>query len=608
MKISSYLLMIIVFFGFGYMASEYMASENASPEDIEVSEVRDDNGPRNKGGGDRVTGNPWTTRSAVLGTHGMAATSHPLASQIAIDVLKSGGNAVDAAIAANAALGLMEPTGNGIGGDLFAIIWDPKTEKLHGLNGSGRSSINHTLDDLIARVGTDAIRIPSRGALSVSVPGAVGGWFSMSERFGTMEMADLLAPTVTYAREGFPVTQVISNAMAGSMRSYRRGHESGMISELDNFQATYLIGDHTPAEGEIFKNLDLANTLETIGREGRDAFYKGDIARTMAAYMERVGGLLAYEDFAAHSSTWIEPVSTNYRGIDVWELPPNGQGIAALQLLNIMEGYDLASMGRDSADFWHVFVEAKKVVYEDRARFYADPDFYKVSLDTLLSKEYADERRKLINMEKAATKIDHGDPMLMEGDTIYMTVADMDGMMVSLIQSNFDSMGSGLVPDGLGFAFQNRGSLFSLEADHPNAYAPNKRPFHTIIPAFATKDGKPWMSFGLMGGAIQPQGHAQIIVNMVDFGMTVQDAGDAARFDHVGSTQPHIKGQMEDGGTILIETGVSQEIVNELRSRGHEVRYTTGPFGGYEAIYKDPETGVYWGATEMRKDGIAIGY
>ncbi|MBT7583080.1 MAG: gamma-glutamyltransferase family protein, partial [Kordiimonadaceae bacterium] len=422
----------------------------------------------NKGGGDRIYGEPWATRSAVLGTHAMVATSHPLASQIAIDILKSGGNAVDAAIAANATLGLMEPTGNGIGGDLFAIIWDPKTEKLHGLNASGRSSMSQTLDQLKAKLGPDRRTIPGRGVYSVSIPGAVDGWDMLRKRFGSMDMAELMAPAVGYAREGFPMTQVIGSDMANNMVSYGRSFANGSIEEFDNFSNLYFKGGKALAEGEIFKNPDLANTLETIGREGRDAFYKGSIARTMAAYMERNGGPLTYDDFAAHSGNWIEPVSVNYRGLDVWELPPNGQGIAALQILNIMEGYDVASMDRAGADYWHLFVEASKVAYADRARFYADPDFYKVSVETLLSKEYAADRAKLIDMNKAATKVDHGDPKLMEGDTIYLTIADEDGMMVSLIQSNYSQMGSGLVPDGLGFAFQNRGALFSLDANHPN--------------------------------------------------------------------------------------------------------------------------------------------
>lgn len=563
----------------------------------------------NKGGGDRIYGEPWATRSAVLATNAMAATSHPLSSQIAIDILKSGGNAVDAAIAANAALGLMEPTGNGIGGDLFAIIWDPETEKLYGLNASGRSSMSQTLEQLQEKLGSDRKTIPARGMYAVTVPGAVDGWDMLLKRFGSKDMAALMAPAVKYAREGFPMTQVIGGDMAQNVISYGRRYEDGTIQEYDNFRNLYFKDGKAPVEGEIFKNPDLGDTLETIGREGRDAFYKGDIAHTMANYMERIGGPLTYEDFAAHTSNWVEPVSVNYRGLDVWELPPNGQGIAALMILNIMEGFDLKSMGRDNPDYWHAFVEASKLVYEDRAKFYADPDFYNNPVENLLSKEYAAERRELINMEQAAMKIEHGDPKLLEGDTIYLAVADEDGMMVSLIQSNYSQMGSGLVPDGLGFAFQNRGSAFSLDPEHPNAYAPNKRPFHTIIPAFVTKDGKPWMSFGLMGGAIQPQGHAQIIVDMVDFDMTVQEAGDAARFFHTGSTEPNSNGDvMKDGGTLLIEKGISVEIADELRKRGHTVRYTTGPFGGYEAIYKDPETGVYWGATEMRKDGAAIGY
>jgi gamma-glutamyltranspeptidase/glutathione hydrolase len=594
-----WVLMIAIFIGEGLFMSEVCSA----------AAIQEKNGPKNKGAGDRVTGSPWATRSAVLGTHGMAATSHPLASQIAIDVLKSGGNAVDAAIAANSALGLMEPTGNGIGGDIFAIIWDPKTKRLYGLNGSGRAPLGQTLDELKARIGADAYMIPELGSLSVSVPGTVDGWFTMHSKFGTKPMAEILAPAISYAREGFPVTQVISRGMAGSLRLYERQHAAGEIEEIDNFKATYLINGHTPAEGEIFKNPDLANTLEKIGKEGRDAFYKGDIAKTMDAYMKRIGGPLRYEDFATHQSDWIEPVSVNYRGLDVWELPPNGQGIAALQLLNIMEGYDVASMGRDSADFWHLFVEAKKVVYADRARFYADADFYDVPLDKLLSKNYAKERSKLIDMNKAATEVDHGDAKLIGGDTIYLTVADKDGMMVSLIQSNYWGMGSGLVPDGLGFGLQDRGALFSLDEKHPNVYAPGKRPFHTIIPAFVTKEGVPWMSFGLMGGGMQPQGHAQIIVNMVDFGMTVQDAGDAARYHHIGSTQPYeVDKPMKDGGMVQLESGVSLAITEELRRRGHNVEYTTGPFGGYQAIYRDPKTGVYWGASDMRKDGMAIGY
>ncbi len=568
-------------------------------------------GPDKTGGGDRIVGLPFATRAPVLGTHGMAATSHPLASQIAIDILKKGGSAVDAAIAADAALGLMEPVGAGIGGDLFAIVWDPKTKRLYGLNASGRAPLGQTLDDLKAKLPAGAKEIPNWGSLSVSVPGAVDGWFELHERFGRLPMAEILAPTIAYAREGFPVTQLIAYYWQLNMAGFELLHRQGVIEEIDNARRTYLIDGHAPKEGEIFRNPDLAATLEKIAAGGRDVFYRGEIARRIDAYMKRIGGPLRYEDLAAHRSEWVEPVSINYRGYDIWELPPNGQGIAALQILNIVEGFDLKKMGWNTADYWHVMVEAKKLAYEDRARFYADPAFYDVPLKRLLSKEYAAERRRLIRMDRAAPSYPPGDveAKLEKGDTVYLTVADKDGMMVSLIQSNYRGMGSGLVPDGLGFMLQDRGALFSLDPDHPNAYAPGKRPFHTIIPAFMTQDGRPLMSFGVMGGAMQPQGHAQIVVNIVDFGMNVQEAGDAARFNHTGSTQPFIVGStMTDGGLLQLESGVPPEVVAELERRGHRVEITKGPFGGYQAIWRDPKTGVYWGASEMRKDGEAIGY
>lgn len=578
-------------------------------EQVTEDKIVVDEAVQNKGGGDRVLGQPYAGRSVVLGLNGMAATSHPLASQIAIDILKKGGNAVDAAIAANAALGLMEPTGNGIGGDIFVIVWDPKTQKLYGLNGSGRAPLGQTMVDLKARIGEDATEIPNFGSLSVSVPGTVDGWFELHGKFGSMPMSDILAPTVTYAREGFPVTQVVAYYMSGYKKRYGELNATGEIEEIDNFSATYLIDGETPVEGQVFRNPDLANTLEKIGAGGRDVFYRGELAEVMDAYMVRIGGPLRKADFENHTSEWVEPMSVNYRGYDVYELPPNGQGIAALQMLNILEGYDLAAMGLNSADYLHVQAETKKLAFEDRARFYADQDFYQADLEYLLSDEYADIRRAMIDMGKAATEVDHGDPKLIEGDTIYMTVADKDGMMVSLIQSNYRGMGSGLVPDGLGFIFQDRGALFSLDPDHPNAYAPGKRPFHTIIPAFMMKDGVPIMSFGLMGGGMQPQGHAQIVINLIDFGLNLQEAGDVARYHHSGSTEPFIvDGKMIDGGVLQLESGVLPEVIAELRARGHVVEVTSGPFGGYQAIWRDPETGVYYGATEMRKDGSAIGY
>jgi len=569
--------------------------------------------------GDRYSGAAGASRSSVIAQNGMAATSQPLATQVALDVLKAGGSAVDAAIAANATLGLMEPTGNGIGGDLFAIIWDPKTQKLYGLNASGRAPMGQSLKQLLDRtkkmprsVRDSDGTIADWGSASVTIPGTVDGWFEMHGRFGKLPMRSVLAPSIRYAQQGFPVSELIAQYWQSNTAGFEALHKEGVIEEIDNMRRTYMPGGKAPSEGEIFKNPDLALTLIEIAEGGRDAFYKGSLAKAMDQYFRRIGAPHRYEDFAAHKSEWVEPVSTNYRGYDVWEIPPNGQGIAALQILNILEGYDLKSMGRGNADFWHVFIEAKKRAFADRAKYYADPAFAKIPLKELLSKERAAKQRADIDMGKAAL----ADPALpVDGgnDTIYMTVADKDGMMVSLIQSNYRGMGSGLVPDDgngrtLGFMFQDRGAQFSLDAKHANAYAPGKRPFHTIIPAFMTKDGKPLLSFGVMGGAMQPQGHAQIVVNMVDFGMTVQAAGDVARFHHDGSTDPEGGKAMTDGGVVEIETGVSQAIADELTKRGHKVKYSVGPYGGYQAIWRDPVTGAYWGASEFRKDGQAAGY
>lgn len=575
--------------------------------------------PAPKDQGDRYSGAAGASRSAVIAQNGMAATSQPLATQVALDILKAGGSAVDAAIAANATLGLMEPTGNGIGGDLFAIIWDPKTQKLHGLNASGRAPMGQSLKQLQERTrkiprsvrdsdGTTA----DWGSASVTIPGTVDGWFEMHGKFGKLPMRQVLAPSIRYALQGFPVSELIAQYWKSNTAGFEALYKEGVIEEIDNMRRTYLPDGKAPAEGEIFRNPDLALTLIEIAEGGRDAFYKGSLAQSMDRYFKRIGAPHRYADFAAHKGEWVEPVSTNYRGYDVWEIPPNGQGIAALQILNILEGYDLKSMGRGSADFWHVFIEAKKRAFADRAKYYADPAFAKIPLKELLSKERAAKQRADIDMGKAAL----ADPALpVDGgnDTIYMTVADKDGMMVSFIQSNYRGMGSGLVPDDgngrtLGFMFQDRGAQFSLDPKHANAYAPGKRPFHTIIPAFMTKDGKPLLSFGVMGGAMQPQGHAQIVVNMVDFGMTVQAAGDVARFHHDGSTDPEGGKAMTDGGIVEIETGVPQAIANELKKRGHNVKYSVGPYGGYQAIWRDPVTGAYWGASEFRKDGQAAGY
>ena len=562
--------------------------------------------------GDRYSGAPQATRSAVLGVNGMAATSQPLATQVALDVLKAGGSAVDAAVAANAMLGLVEPTGNGIGGDLFAIVWDPKTKKLYGLNGSGRAPLGQTLAQLKKANGGKA-ELPPHGWLPVTVPGTVDAWFELHGRFGKLPMNRVLAPAIGYAEGGFPVSELIAYYWDRGTKGFEKSAASGMLQEVANMRSVYMPGGRAPREGEIFKNPDLARTLRTIADKGRDAFYKGELADHMDAYFRRIGAPHRKRDFEAHKSEWVEPVSVNYRGYDVWELPPNSQGIAALQMLNILEGYDLKSMGRQSADFWHVMVEAKKLAFADRAKYYADPAFVKAPVAELLSDEYAAERRKLIRMDRAAKSVDAGILDKAGRDTIYMTVADKDGMMVSLIQSNYRGMGSGLVPDGpngrtLGFTFQDRGEMFALDPKHANAYAPGKRPFHTIIPAFVTKDGQPWLSYGVMGGAMQPQGHAQIVVNMVDFGMGVQAAGDAARFSHDGSTEPLATPPMTDGGKLEVESGVPANVVEELKRRGHDVAYVTGSYGGYQAILRDPATGVYWGASEFRKDGQAAGY
>ncbi len=545
--------------------------------------------------GDRITGKKFVTRSEVIAQHGMAATSHPLATQIALDILKKGGTAVDAAIAANAALGLMEPTGNGIGGDLFAIVWDAKTQKLYGLNASGRSPKSLTLE-YFKKHGYK--KIPPFGPLPVTVPGCVDGWFELHKKFGRLPMTEILAPAIRYAEEGFPVTELIAYYWKLSVPRLRK---------YPNFEKIFTINGRAPRAGEIFRNPYLANTLRKIARGGRDVFYKGEIARTIADYMKRQGGFLSYEDLASHKSEWVEPVSTNYRGYDVWELPPNGQGIAALQMLNILEGYDIASMGFGSADYLHVLIEAKKLAFEDRAKFYADPAFNTIPVQELISKSYAAERRKLIRMDRAGRSYPAGNPALHDGDTIYLTVADAEGNMVSLIQSNFRGMGSGMTPDDLGFILQDRGELFNLEEGHFNTYAPGKRPFHTIIPAYVTKDGKPFLSFGVMGGDMQPQGHVQILVNIIDFGMNVKEAGDAPRIRHAGYSQP-TGGKMTDGGVVYMESGFDYEVIRELRRRGHRIAWSIGGYGGYQAIMFDAQNGVYRGASESRKDGQAAGY
>ncbi len=604
MKLHQYLFSAIVCFCMVGCAGYSM---NANDDNTEPSLTL--------GGGGRPDAVNWS-RSAVFGRNGMAATAHPLASQIALDILKQGGSALDGAIAANAALGLMEPTGNGIGGDIFFIIWDPKTKQLYGYNGSGRAPLGRSLADLKSQIVAlresgampdEMLGMPQRGSLPVTVPGTVDGWFAAHERFGKLLMSDVLAPTVRYAREGFPITPVVAYYFRRNLAAFQE--QEALIEELDNAAAIWFPDGTIPQTGDVFRNPDLANTLELLGKKGRTAFYEGELAKAMDAYFKRIGADMRLEDLVAHKGEWVTPGSVHYRGYDVYELPPNGQGFAALQMLNILKQIDLRDYPRGSAKSLHYMVEAKRLAFEDVARYYADPAFAEIPFESLLSEAYGKERFALIDPERATPEFGPGEPKLEgEGDTTYLTVADADGMMVSLIQSNYRGMGTGLVPDGLGFMLQNRGELFSLDEGHPNVYAPGKRPFHTIIPAFVMKDGEPFMSFGLMGGAMQPQGHVQVLVNIIDFGMDVQTAGDAARFNHDGGRQP--TGVHEELlGTLLMEPGVPTETVEQLKAMGHrvEVDGTGAPFGGYQAIMQLPN-GVYVGATEMRKDGTVVAW
>ncbi|PKP52669.1 MAG: gamma-glutamyltransferase [Bacteroidetes bacterium HGW-Bacteroidetes-1] len=542
---------------------------------------------------DRISGRNFSSRSEVIAQQGIAATSHPLATQVALDILKKGGNAIDAAIAANALLGLVEPTGSGIGGDLFAIVWDANTQQLYGLNASGRSPKNLQADYFKKRK-MDVI--PSFGPLPVTVPGCVDGWNELHQKFGKLPIEDILAPAIYYAETGFPLTEVVA---------YYWELNSNRLKVYPGFSDIFMKEGKTPQKGEIFKNPALADTYRSLSVQGFRAFYEGEIADIIDRYMKDNDGFLSKEDLESHYSEWVNPVSTNYRGYDIWQLPPNGQGIAVLQMLNMLEPFNIKSMGFGSKEFIHLFVEVKKLAFEDRAKFYADPAFAKIPLEKLISKSYAQERLKLFSKEKASKSFPPG---IKETDnTIYLTVADAEGNMVSLIQSNYRGMGSGMTPTGLGFVLQDRGESFSLDPKHLNAYAPGKRPFHTIIPGFVTKEGQPWLSFGLMGGAMQPQGHVQILINLIDFEMNLQEAGDAMRISHEGSTEP-TGNPMSDGGWVNLESGFNYETIRELMKMGHRIKFDVGGYGGYQAILRDPTTGVYFGASESRKDGQAAGY
>lgn len=544
---------------------------------------------------DRITGKPFVSRSEVIARNGMVATSHPLAAQIGIDILKKGGTAVDAAIAVNAALGLMEPTGSGIGGDLFAIVWDSKAKKLYGLNSSGTSPKRISLEYFKNK---GLKKIPPFGPLPWTVPGCVDGWFALHEKFGKLSFQTLLAPAIKYAKEGFPLTELIAYYWQISVKRFKK---------YENFQKLYAPGGKILQKGDIFKNPELARTLGLIAKKGRDAFYKGEIAKRIINYSEKVGGFFSIEDFSDYKPLWVKPLKVNFKGYDVWELPPNGQGIAALQMLNMLKKLPLGSMLHNSAEYLHALIEIKKIVYEDRAKFYADPAFRKVDIKKLLSDKYAKNRLKLFNKGRANRKITTDDSVLEKGDTVYLTIVDKDRNVVSLIQSNYFGFGSGMVPDGLGFCIQDRGSLFSLEEGHPNVLEPGKRPFHTIIPAMVTKDGTPVFSFGVMGGAMQPQGHVQVLLNILLFGMNIQEAGDAARFRHSGSSQPD-GGIMNNGGIVSLESGINYETIRKLISYGHKINFSTGGYGGYQGIWLDLKRGILIGGSESRKDGCVIGY
>src|SRR5437762_4420195 len=554
---------------------------------------------------DRITGKNFATRSEVLARDGMVCTSVPAATQVGLDILKRGGSGVDAAIAANATLGLMEPVSNGIGGDLFAIVYNAKVNRLYGLNGSGRSPLGLSYEQMKAELDKlNRKTIPPLGMLPINVSGTVDAWAELHKKFGKLKLSDDLAPAIRYAEEGFPVTDLIAYYWKLSVPLYKNMPGA--------FLETYTLDGkgRAPAKGDIFKNPTLAKTLRLIGKKGRDAFYKGEIAAKIDSFMQANSGFLRKADFEKHASTWVEPVSANYRGYDVFELPPNGQGIATLQILNILEGFDLRAMDRNSPETLHAMIEAKKIAWADRAKFYADPAFAKIPLTGLLSKEYAAERRKLIDPNRAAKKVEAGNPALDHGDTIYLCTADDEGNMVSLIQSNYRGMGSGIVVPGLGFMFQDRGELFSMDPQHANVYAPGKRPFHTIIPGFVMKDGKPLEAFGVMGGGMQPQGHVQVLTNQIDFDLNVQEAGDASRWQHEGDNEPTGEKMTESGGYVEVESGIPYEIVRELRKKGHDVRFDVGGYGGYQAIRVEMHDGqrVYVGASESRKDGMAAGY
>jgi gamma-glutamyltranspeptidase/glutathione hydrolase len=554
--------------------------------------------------GDRPAANPHSTRSVVMGRNGMIATSQPLASAAGLKVLQDGGNAIDAAVTAAAVLAVVEPSMTGIGGDLFAFVYDARTKTLRALNASGRSAYAATPEAYAKRGQT---RMPGAGVLTITVPGVVEGWSELLSKYGTLPMAKVVAPAIEYAKNGYPVSEIISGEWKASEQKLAADPVTA---------ATFLPNGHPLRSGEIFSNPRLAATLDAVGKGGRDAFYKGPIARAIVADMKKRDGLLDERDFVDHKADWVDPISTNYRGYDVYEMPPNTQGFVVLEMLNILEGFDVKAMGHNSADYLHALVEAKRIGFADRAAYLGDPGSVPSAvLRTLISKDYAALRRKEIDKDHAAESYKPGvlpgvAPSaaiaealqnftgLDRGDTIYMTAADGKGNFVSLIQSLFSDFGSGIVAGDTGILLHNRGSGFNLTPGSPDQIAPHKRPLHTLIPAFVLKDAKPWLSFGVMGGDHQAQGHTQVLVNLIDFGMNIQEAGEAARVNH-------------GNYGLLVESNVPESVRAALMQRGHQVTSslnTGGAFGGFQGILLDPRTGVLMGGSDVRKDGLAIGY
>ncbi len=565
--------------------------------------------------GDRPAGASFTTRSPALGLYGAAGTAHPLATQIGIDILKRGGTAADAAVAINAVLGFVEPTSSGLGGDCFAFVWDPKTSKLEGMASSGKSPKGLSLETARARSRTVDGRkvLPTLGAVTVSVPGALAGWWALHQRYGKLPWADLFQPAIEACENGSPTPQIIGWYIKRNLAAFVR-HGSG-VEETANAMHTYAPGGRAPNENEVRRNPDLARTYRMIAEGGRDAFYDGPIADTVEAYFKRIGGWMTRADLREMQAEWPTPLQTDYRGTTVYAMGANTQGLATLQMLNIIEQFDMRGFGFQSPASLQIQIEAKRLAYEDRARFYADPHFAKIPIEWLNSKEYAKQRAKLISPNKILTPVYPGQAPS-HGDTTYFTVADKDGMMISQIQSNFRGMGSGLVADGLGFMFQDRGELFSLQDGHPNIYAPGKRPFQTIIPGFASRDGKPWLSFGVMGGDMQPQGQTQVIVNRVDYGLDVQSSADSPRWHHEGSSQTMGEDPAGLGpkGILRLERGVPSATQEALRTLGWSLEPTDGGFGRYEGIevmhsdFAGHQDRFYAAGSEMRADGCALAY